>query len=1058
MGIDIGDLSAVMLTAVPRNQSNYVQRVGRAGRATGNAFITTFAESDPRSLYFLHDPELMIAGDITAPSCYLDAIEILRRQYLASLLDQAALGDEGSIPSAGQMPRIIGQTAKSGLNDGGWLSEILEAGKSPDLVAAFVGLFGSHLSSEVAVRLSSWAATDMRQHVDHVIGRWHDHIKALTNQRDRLRDREKPLKEKQNLTSEEEEDLGRISAELRYVAARINSARNQDTLGALEGLGLLPNYTLYDDTVTLEVSMWHREDDPANEGQAKFVTDGREYARPARIAIQELAPGNFFYVDAHRVKIDAIDNGTEHEPAHSIWRLCPACAWASSDVTADVGECPRCGSKAVADQGSLVTVLPMRLVSSTEREASARVSDDTEDRDREYHEIITTVDVEPEDITAAFLHTGTVFGVEACRAARIRYLNFGRPAARAAHSRQMLVAGADVAASLFRVCRHCGSVFGVRGDTNDPDDGRHHRAWCKVRSGVRAPHWDDLALVHELTTEAIRILLPIAEFEAPERIVTFKAALMLGLRDSFGGDPTHLNVLVSSFPAPGGDDSLRNRFVVVHDTVPGGTGYLNRLADPDRLRVILERAVELIATCECQAQGRPGCHKCLYAAVGRRELPLVSREIALEMLDEILLGWNLKPAEKGTITGVNLSKVRQSELERMFKVLLHRWSGTGKGRVTSHPDPEFANHTRFDVRFQDGPHWEIREQVNLAAHQTVPDFYATRVDVPGFAPVAIYLDGWEFHGADQDQVDKDSARRASLRAAGIGVWALTWADVKGALGGVNKGAAMPAVLPLPTGKRHAVRNQAEQILGGTAEAFKSVDLGAFDQLMLFLEVPELDVWRALATGLAVAPAQGAARVMVESAESAVTIIASGGSLAAIGHETDVGVLTWHSTTDLPCSAIAERGVSTPRSVVSLDTDVPPSHNLWADWLHLGNLLQHLGDRAVIATTRSYAPDAVSPETVAAPAAGDGGDLLGEVLDPAAIPLARAAIEAGRAGLEVGFGLGDPDDTPIEIAWPAAKVGILPTGGSDPGEYDGWMLRFPSGWTESELLQALEARS
>jgi hypothetical protein len=151
-------------------------------------------------------------------------------------------------------------------------------------------------------------------------------------------------------------------------------------------------------------------------------------------------------------------------------------------------------------------------------------------------------------------------------------------------------------------------------------------------------------------------------------------------------------------------------------------------------------------------------------------------------------------------------------------------------------------------------------------------------------------------------------------------------------------------------------------------------------------------------------------------------------------------------------------VSTPRSVVSLDTDVPPSHNLWADWLHLGNLLQHLGDRAVIATTRSYAPDAVSPETVAAPAAGDGGDLLGEVLDPAAIPLARAAIEAGRAGLEVGFGLGDPDDTPIEIAWPAAKVGILPTGGSDPGEYDGWMLRFPSGWTESELLQALEARS
>ena len=46
MGIDIGDLSAVMLTAVPPTQSNYVQRVGRAGRKTGNAFVTTFAEPD----------------------------------------------------------------------------------------------------------------------------------------------------------------------------------------------------------------------------------------------------------------------------------------------------------------------------------------------------------------------------------------------------------------------------------------------------------------------------------------------------------------------------------------------------------------------------------------------------------------------------------------------------------------------------------------------------------------------------------------------------------------------------------------------------------------------------------------------------------------------------------------------------------------------------------------------------------------------------------------------------------------------------------------------------
>ena len=56
MGIDIGDLSAVMLTAVPPTQANYVQRVGRAGRTTGNAFVTTFAEGRPSKPLLLARP------------------------------------------------------------------------------------------------------------------------------------------------------------------------------------------------------------------------------------------------------------------------------------------------------------------------------------------------------------------------------------------------------------------------------------------------------------------------------------------------------------------------------------------------------------------------------------------------------------------------------------------------------------------------------------------------------------------------------------------------------------------------------------------------------------------------------------------------------------------------------------------------------------------------------------------------------------------------------------------------------------------------------------------
>ncbi|MGI8901901.1 MAG: DEAD/DEAH box helicase [Nocardioides sp.] len=1058
MGIDIGDLSAVILTAVPPTQTNYVQRVGRAGRKTGNAFVTTFAEGDPRSLYFLHDPELMIAGDIVAPSCYLDAIEILRRQYLAFQVDQAAQGPDGHIPTAGDLPRTIGQLAATGLQPGGWMSVILEAGQDSELVSRFVRLFGSHLDAGVADRLASWAATDMRPHVERVIDRWRSHIQALANQRDRLREREKPLASLANPTAEDIETLGRIVAELRYVAGRINRAKGQDTLGALEALGLLPNYTLFDDTVTLEVSLWRPNDahDPGDEQSRRFVSDGAEYARAASVAIRELAPGNYFYVNAHRVRIDAVDNGTEHEPAHSLWRFCPACAWATPDAAATVAACPRCGSPGVADQGSILTVLPMRVVSSTEREISARVGDDSEDRDREWHEVVTTVDIAPEDITAAFLHTKTVFGIEAARAARIRYLNVGLHASRSGQTRQVRIDGYDAAAALFTVCRHCGGVFGIRGDTRDEHDPNHHRSWCKVRSGARKEQWDNLVLAHELVTEAVRILLPVAEFEAVERVLSFKAALLLGLRDSFGGDPSHLRVLQTDFPAPGAEPDSRNRFVVVHDTVPGGTGYLPRLADPDRLREILTRAVDLIATCECQTRGQAGCHRCLYTAVGRHEIPLVSREVALDLLDELLTGWQLRPAEDGTITGVNLSTVRQSELERMFKALLHRWSANGPARVTSKPDPDHAALTRFDVRFQDGPHWELREQVNLVDHGTRPDFYATRVDATGTAPVAVYLDGWEHHGSDPDQVDLDSGRRASVRGGGTTVWTLTWQDVKAALTAASQGATVPAVLPLPNPVRHNAVQGAKRANGGDHPVFDAVQCGAFDQLMLYLAHPDATAWRHLAMTTALAAGSSGTALQVGDQATAVDQAARNVPIEPAGHETDIAALTWATQNGQLAVTVFERnGSPLPAAVTSHDTTENPDKDRWVDWLHMANLLQHLGDHAVITTTRTY--PAGNPAAIATPAAATshgGEDLLADVFDPAALPLARAATDAGWTQISVGYPSCDADDTPIEVVWPNSSVGILATGCTRPTTLTDWDLRTPGHWTEAELLAAL----
>ena len=52
MGIDIGDLSSLILCSVPPAQANYLQRVGRAGRKDGNSLAVTLANGQPHDLYF----------------------------------------------------------------------------------------------------------------------------------------------------------------------------------------------------------------------------------------------------------------------------------------------------------------------------------------------------------------------------------------------------------------------------------------------------------------------------------------------------------------------------------------------------------------------------------------------------------------------------------------------------------------------------------------------------------------------------------------------------------------------------------------------------------------------------------------------------------------------------------------------------------------------------------------------------------------------------------------------------------------------------------------------
>ncbi|MFI7870560.1 MULTISPECIES: DEAD/DEAH box helicase [Streptomyces] len=1061
LGIDIGQLEAVVLASLPPSTAGYVQRVGRAGRATGNAFMVTIADSSPRALYHLAEPENLIAGPILPPGCFLSAGELLCRQYTAYLIDRAARGTlDGVPPLPERVTQLVGRT--------GWLTLFRKAAAGrTDLADEFLGLFpeidgvpGSGVSRDARKTLRRYAEHKLADGLERAKRAWDAERAELLRRRALIYDAADALQEAVDDEAREKRNLMREAA---GVSALLQTMGQADAQGFLVEHGLLPNYSLVENGVRLEAQLTYKEtvrrtrssgDENAKDAKGKdkrpktrWSNEPRSYDRPAEAALTELAPGNAYYVRGYRHVVDGLDLGpTPQDAADGMpvglrtWRVCKECGHVRTGEHAeqDTSPCPRCGGAGIGGRGALHRVVVPRKVTAHDKRDDARIVDDRDNRTRTTYTTVTAVDIDPADIKQTWRHQKTTFGVDHVREAVIRRFNLGK--SRHGRRNDTYFAGTEVAITEFTVCPRCGGATDREPGHGPAQDslsqsllGRaelaHHRPWCPTRRRDKQAKPEDVQVITatEHRTEALRILLPAATLNVPERLASFSAALHLGLAKRYGGDPAHIRSAAAT--EPDRDTDLTRNYLVLYDALPGGTGYLQRLVDREgeEFRAVLAAAQRELRDCPCEGTPRRACHRCLLGYAPERDYRHLDRQEALWMLDGLLgtdgsSGWDVR--KDAADAGLRFVDQAESDLERRFIECLDRWlHAPGNAAAADHAStPTGRNGKQFTLTRPDGTpvHWEVVAQKDLHGYRTRPDLLFrpvagdTTSDGAPPLPIAVYLDGYRWHASSRtNRIAADAAKRARLRADGILVWQITWDDVAAwdrrlkdeperdpdapadPLDAVVAGRAADAAWPpydvtSGAGPGALVREQWRKARQDPSEVDTLLFEGAVPSLLGFLRDPRLNRWQQLAQLAVSAPAALRRKELVDAdPASAVGWInaAVRGEPAPTATGQGLKLLTFQDESGLPLVVAGARradGKALRWSALAVLDDRPEAvqgdrddhRRRWKAWLCWGNIIQFLdptgGGRAdglALASTTLDTFDAALLAATAGPAEG-----------------------------------------------------------------------------------------
>ncbi|GAB4413672.1 MAG: DEAD/DEAH box helicase [Anaerolineae bacterium] len=326
MGIDLGDLQAVMMSNVPPTVANYRQRSGRAGRrASGTAFILTWASDRPHDQTYFHAPSEIIRGRVRVPHIALENPYIRRRHVNAILLSdflryRASLGHE----DLRQVGSFLDEQVASGTPHYSGLEQWLTVRGQE--IRNQLELFAPTVAGD-ATAIDGWIDTfradlaAIKAHYDAVAGYYRRAMETA----------------KENIDLTNRDSVDEATLQIRQYQNLLERLQREDLINYVSDRGALPSYSfpLY----TVELVLPHDKS-----------PEHLRLQRDLRQAIREYAPGSEVVADKRIWRSGGLEFYRETPRARE-YRICEICNHLQISPDAGMplpnsdGECEICGTK-----------------------------------------------------------------------------------------------------------------------------------------------------------------------------------------------------------------------------------------------------------------------------------------------------------------------------------------------------------------------------------------------------------------------------------------------------------------------------------------------------------------------------------------------------------------------------------------------------------------------------------------------------------------------------------------------------------------------------------------